>query len=177
MPCVGLSSRRISASVLSQRARITFCWLPPERLTIRSSRLSALMLRIPRSRSYLAASRLTWIWGWLPLRVCSAMYVFSRSVISGMTEFSFRLAASMATLSFMALWMVPEDTGLPHTFRVPPVKGSAPKMACISSLLPAPFSPVKPSTSPRRTDRVTSRKPGPVSPSSSRMGSPRGRVS
>ena len=60
---VGLSMMRISASVVSHRPRITFCWLPPDSDRIRSSWLLALMFSISRILLYCATSfrpRISW---------------------------------------------------------------------------------------------------------------------
>ena len=56
----------------------------------------------------------------------------------------------------MAPWMPWPESGLLSTAMEPPVLGSAPNTACISSLLPEPCSPVRARISPRRTLRDTS---------------------
>ena len=81
--------------------------------------------------------------------------------MSGTTEFSFRLAGSMATPCFMNRTMLP-PMGRPLTRMVPPPAGRAPNMVCISSLAPQPARPVKATISPRFTVRSTPEKPWPV---------------
>ena len=57
-------------------------------------------------------------------------------VMSGRTEFSFRLEGSSASRLFMAAWMPPRRSLWPRTVSSPRSTSLSPKMACMSSELP-----------------------------------------
>ena len=96
MPCVGLSSKSTWASVLSHRAKKTFCWLPPESELILSAEEFALMLSSLPYFSKRSFSRFVLMANERAESTCSDRYMFSSNDMSGITEFSLRSAGSIA---------------------------------------------------------------------------------
>ena len=95
MPRVGSSRIRKSQFVASHRARMTFCWLPPDSCLTSVSRLAVL---ISRSFMYLSAISICFCIGIflkIPAFAWIARQIFSRTERSPMIPSTFRSSGSM----------------------------------------------------------------------------------
>ena len=164
MPRVGSSSTTTRTDSDSQRARMAFCWLPPEskpmgvaaeavRTPRRAICAAALVRSQPPCRKKLACSR--------ERRALRLM--FSATERTAMMPSFLRSSGQNTRPARMAVRGEPPATTAPCTRTSPPVGGTAPHSSRMSSVRPAPTSPKNPTISPRATSNDTGvRNPGPA---------------
>ncbi len=168
MPRVGSSRMRIVGSVSSQRARIAFCWLPPESSPIgwrsEASRTRSFLTEFDGQRLLERAAddsrRARSCLGTAAVMFCS-------------TESVRKMPADGAVLGHEGeaesdrLRRVGDGDGAcRRSPRCRSSAGATPKMARATSVRPAPTRPPSPTISPLRTSKLMSLKtPGSVRPS------------
>ena len=140
-----ISTRHFSSS---HRATITFCWFPPERLSMGAASPAHL---IPIERTISPARSRSSPWRMIPARLKrrrKGKVMFSRMEKSRMTALLARssgtrwIPASTASRMDRPVYSSPSR-------RIFPASGSRmPKSASATSVFPAPMRPVTPSTSP-----------------------------
>lgn len=155
MPRVGSSSSRTRGSRQSQRARSTFCWLPPESSPTFCSGLDALIrsrfMKISTTRSCRARET-------IPARESrgsAASTMFSRTERPGTIPSALRSSGSMLIPAPMAAAGVIRRSTWPATVTSPESSARPPARALAVSLRPEPSSPPSPSTSPACRERET----------------------
>ena len=173
MPRVGSSSSRTSASWCSRRARATFCWFPPERL---STGWSGPWVRMPsRPIQRRAASFMR-----LRLRRPNRVYGSRRDRVrlSATVRLPARPSVLRSSERYPTPWRIilggPQPVQVtPRTRTSPLATGSRPKTARTSSVRPEPMRPAMPRISPRRSSRsASSGMSSPVRAARSSTGSP-----
>src|SRR3954452_1156802 len=174
MPRVGSSMISTFGDVASHLPRTTFCWLPPERTPTGS----------PRRWNFSCSRSAQWA-----ARLCSAPPPMSpsfpasapsrvrpmlRSIESSMTSPCWRRPSGTSpTPARIAARGEPGASGLPSPSTWPASGLSMPKIARATSLRPAPTSPARPTISPARTSKETSKNtPSRVSRSTLSTGAP-----
>ncbi|OPZ66869.1 MAG: hypothetical protein BWY81_01616 [Firmicutes bacterium ADurb.Bin467] len=161
MPRVGSSRMRTSGSVAIQRARITFCWLPPESSP---TFFSASGVAMPSILMYFSASSCCSCRGMgfnMPLRDWSASMMFSRTVRSPMMPSRLRSSGQKAMFFPIASEGDLTTVGLPLSVICPCVGLTTPNRSCAVSVRPEPSRPAKPIISPFLTvSEISSMAPG-----------------
>ncbi len=173
MPRVGSSRITTFGFMHSQRASMTFCWLPPESSFMGWSGLDALMPSLRMNRSTISSCAFSETSPTRERRGRAAATMFSLTERSGMIPSDFRSSGRNAMPALMAEAGEFRFTSLPSTRTVPESSGWAPKMAFAVSVRPAPRRPASPTTSPGRTSKETpSSMCRRVRPSAASTGSP-----
>ena len=154
MPRVGSKSSSVRTPVATQRAIVTFCWLPPEsRRTSPCARVSicsrsiAAATRSPSRRIGISPQR--------PGSAVSGRAMFSRTERSASSA-SARLPGTSVSPAAMASAGWRKATRRPSTSMLPPVGRRNPASTSKSSSCPWPSSATTPSTSPSCRSNETS---------------------
>ncbi|CAM4297390.1 hypothetical protein PSSY5922_31395 [Pseudomonas synxantha] len=174
MPRVGSSSSSTFIGIDSQRPRMAFCWLPPERYRIFCAAFGVLTRIAWICRSALPFSQPSR--NSQPKVECAAralMLMFSATLASGMMPSFLRSSGHSNTPAAMASRGERNCSACPHSSRLPALARSRPLSKRNSSVRPAPTSPNRPRISPLRTWKlIGSRSPGPSRPSTLSATSP-----
>ena len=171
MPRVGSSRMSSRGFVTSQRARSTFCWLPPERRPTTASgsagRMSSVSIQRATSSSLVRFGR----GRAQPRAACMASTRLSRIDRSARIPSPLRSSEQKAIPDAMAARGVRSVSSRPPTRMVPESGRSAPKSRRASSVRPLPSRPARPTTSPARMVRSKgATEPRRPSPDASRTG-------
>ena len=145
----------------SHLARAIFCWLPPLSPAVRASSEGVFTRSRSTNRraSVRSAARRT-----QPRRVSpgsAASTVFSRQLRPSTRPWRLRSSGTRPRPAASAAAIEPHGSSLPPTVTRPVAAGSRPKIACATSLRPAPTMPATPTISPARTSRLMSWKSRP----------------
>src|SRR5690606_14390230 len=119
MPRVGSSRTSSRGEVASQRARSTFCWLPPERFLMRAFGLGGLMSSAAMYLATIASSALRGMGREVPRPAWIASAMFSRTVRSPTMPSFFRSSVEKAMSWPRATRGELSRTGLPSTSTLP----------------------------------------------------------
>ena len=174
MPRVGSSKSRTSGSVKSHLPRITFCWLPPERLLIFVSCVGvlvriALMDQPVSARMDFSLKAIPFLcFLRLDITVFSLMFRIPKIPVARRSSVSMAKPFLMDSLAFRF------NTCFPSNLMVPDFLVAIPKIFSSVSVRPLPSRPARPTISPLLTLKDTSfkREYWAVSPSTSRATSP-----
>lgn len=148
MPRVGSSRMRKRGEVASHRARITFCWLPPE------SSFTGFSMSVVRMSSALTKRSASSVCSRVdirfsqPRRACKASEMFSRTERSPIMPSSFRSSGQRPKPKRIASRGDAILTGLPSIDTVPESGKSMPNISRAVSVRPEPSRPATPTTSP-----------------------------
>ena len=148
-------------SIRSQRARMHFCWLPPERVVTGTSPPAVLIASSLTERATARFSARGSTSGPIVSSGSRRSVMFWATVMPSKRPSVLRSSVVMAIPALIAWSGCVNRTGLPSS-RIAPVGwyGLAPKIASSNSVRPAPSSPATPSTSPARTEKLIPRKFG-----------------
>ena len=153
IPRVGSSRMRTCGCVASQRARMTFCWLPPLRFLTSWSAVGVAIFRIRMYSSAIAVCCALLRCFSQPRPACTARMMFSRTVRSSTIPSALRSSGHRAMprpIDPIGEWCV---TGTPSIVSVPPSGRSIPNSSAAISVRPEPSRPANPTTSPARSSR------------------------